>query len=131
MLVSCAELEGRIRDEFPSKYRRFGGFIDSGDLWNEFCKMICNAEYLSHVCFCNDVMKIPPVKTHMMYSEFCGGAASGRDLTVVEKQSIGAVYGFLFKEMFGYTQQESVSCVINTIKTAARFSGMNESICFE
>lgn len=130
MLICCNELEGRIRTEFPVKYRRFGGFVDSGDLWDEICVVLKDADFLAHLCFCNDVMRIPPVKTHLMYSEFRRGAASGRELTAPEKQSLGAVYGFLFKEVFGYDQQESVSCVINTVKTAARFSGAAEPVRF-
>ncbi|NBI66806.1 hypothetical protein D1646_08240 [Pseudoflavonifractor sp. 60] len=121
MRISIQGLEQAFRQDFAKKYRRFGGFMDSGPLWEEFCQVLGNRELLSHILFCNDVMQIPPVRTHLMISKSRGGAAASRKLNVREKQELGAAYGFLFKEVFHYPRQESVSCVINTLKTATRY----------
>ena len=121
MKIKTSDLELLIRRDFSKKYRRFAGFIDSGDIWDEFCVFLRDRELLAHVIFCNDVMLIPPVRTHLMLSRYRCGAASSRDLSVQEKQELGAAYGFLFKEILQYPRQESVSCVINTVKTATRY----------
>lgn len=121
MSIPTQGLEQQFRQDFAKKYRRFSGFMDSGPLWEEFCEVLRNRALLSHVIFCNDVMQIPPVRTHLMISRYCGGAAAGRELGVREKQELGAAYGFLFKEILRYPRQESVSCVINTLKTATRY----------
>lgn len=119
MIVHANELEQRMRDEFPSKYRRFTALIDSGELWNGICAVMREPELLRNIRFCNDVMRIPPVKTHLMILASRGTPAPA--LTSEEKQSLGAAYGYLFKEVFGYRGQESCSCVIGTVKTAARY----------
>lgn len=131
MVVVFNGLERRVREEFPYQYRRFGGIIDSGYVWEEFRTILGDKELLSHIRFCNDVMKVPPVRTHLMIAASRGWDTMKHDLQSQEKQSLGALYGFLFKEIMGYTQQESVSCVINTVKTATRFSGGPDEIIWE
>ena len=117
MNIDIEEIERKIRYKFPTAYKRFASFIDSGYLWDSVVDVINNAEIMKNIIFCNDVMKIPPVKTHIMIL-----GNSLRELDNNEKQALGAIYGFIFKEIFGYSKQESVSCVINTVKTATRFS---------
>lgn len=121
MNVKKSDLELLVRQDFSKKYRRFAGFIDSGDIWDEFCVFLRDWKLLGHIIFCNDVMLIPPVRTHLMISKYRCGAAASRDLSSREKQELGAAYGFLFKEILQYPRQESVSCVINTVKTATRY----------
>ncbi len=129
-IIDCSTLEAHIRTEFPIKYRRFAGFPDSGPIWDEVIALMQDGEALSHIKFCNDVMKIPPMRTHLMVSAYRGGAAAARALGTEEKQALGAVYGFLFKEVLGYTGQESVSCVINSVKMATRFLEPGDEVTF-
>ncbi|MCI9311410.1 MAG: hypothetical protein HFF51_09950 [Lawsonibacter sp.] len=121
MKIQVQGLKGKVQQEFPKKYHRFAAFVNSGPIWDEFCEVLQDKDLLSHIIFCNDVMLIPPVRTHLMISGYRSGPAAGRKLEDEEKKALGAVYGFLFKEIFHYSQQESVSCVINTLKTATRY----------
>jgi len=123
MVFTYQNIERELRTNFARKYRRFAGFIDSGDLWDRVIKTINDTELMRNIKFCNDIMQIPPIKVFVM--------AQGPTLPKLsnsEKQSVGAVFGFIFKDVFGYTKQMSVSCVINTIKTATRFYNADEDI---
>ena len=126
IIITCRKIESELYAGFASKYRRFSSFIDSGLLWDLVLQTIRNAEMMRNIKFCNDIMKIPPVKTFVLIHK-----SQLNDLTNEEKQSIGAVFGFVFKDVFGYTEQESVSCVINTIKTATRFYFEKEDLANE
>jgi hypothetical protein len=116
MIITVKEIERELRANFSTKYRRFSGFIDSGYLWDLVIKTINDAELMKNIKFCNDIMKIPPIKVFVLAQN-----PALPDLKNPEKQAVGAVFGFIFKDIFGYTEQESVSCVVNTIKTATRF----------
>ena len=72
---------------------------------------------MSHIVFCNDIHQIPPVNTFLK----ARGANKMRDLSELEKRSIGAFWGFVFKYVFGYRNQKSVASRVNTVKTATYF----------
>lgn len=116
MVISCAKIEQELRNDFSTRYRRFSSFVDNGDLWDRIIDTVRDVELMKNIVFCNDVMKIPPVKTFIMAQK-----TPLKDLENDEKQAIGAFFGFIFKDVFKYTGQESVSCVVNTVKTATRF----------
>jgi len=50
------------------------------------------------------------------------------DLTKVEKRSIGAFWGFVFRFIFGYRNQKGVTARVNTIRTSTYFLDIPESI---
>ena len=118
LVFTTRQIETAIYSGFAGKYRRFSKFVDSGNLWTLLLTTIRDAELMRNIKFCNDILMIPPVKVFITVHE-----ASLGDLTNAESQSIGAFFGYLFKHVLGYTGQESVSCIINTIKTATRFYG--------
>jgi hypothetical protein len=51
-----------------------------------------------------------------------------QDLSELEKRSIGAFWGFVFKFVFGYRSQKSVTARINTVRTATYFFDPLEEI---
>lgn len=117
MIITGREIERVFRADFPNKYKRFAGFIDSGDLWDRFSAVIHDVELMRNIKFCNDVLLIPPVKVFILAQQ-----TALHDLENTEKQTLGAAFGYIFKFIFGYTGQEKVSCVVNTVKSASRFS---------
>lgn len=123
MIITCQYIEKELHTNFARKYRRFAGFVDSGYLWDLIITTINDAELMRNIKFCNDVMQIPPVKVFVLAQR-----ATLPELSNSDKQSIGAVFGFIFKDVFGYKNQESISCVVNTIKTASRFYNVEENI---
>lgn len=123
MIITCQHIERELRTNFAGKYRRFAGFIDSGYLWDLVIKTINDIELMRNIKFCNDIMQIPPIKVFVLAQR-----PALPELNNSEKQSVGAVFGFIFKDVFGYTDQESVSCVVNTIKTATRFYNAVEDV---
>lgn len=126
MIITGKDIERELYTNFSTKYRRFSGFIDSGYLWDLVIKTINDVELMKNIIFCNDIMKIPPVKVFVLAQK-----PALPELKNPEKQAVGAVFGFIFKDIFGYTEQESVSCVVNTIKTASRFYNPIEEVIIE
>ena len=122
MFIAVQEIEKKLYSGFAVKYRRFANFVDSGPLWTLLLGTVRNAAFMSSIKFCNDFLKIPPVKAFIAIHEQTLGPLSNED-----KQSIGAVFGFIFKDIYGYKEQETVSCLINTVRTATRFKGNNET----
>jgi hypothetical protein len=103
-------------EKFNEKYYRFQA-ITQTDLWEKILDIVGNQELLGHFIFANDILKIPPVKTFLMYSRL-----EGEEFTNPIKQSIGAAFGCLFQDFLGYSEKSSVSCVVANVKRAALFS---------
>lgn len=116
-VVTTAQIQQSIRADFARKYRRFAAFVGSGDLWDSLMEVVGDPKLLGHYQFCNDVMGIPPVRVHL---KVCRGRIGQLDRE--QRQSMGAFWGFVFKEALGYTDQQSVSCAINGVKTATRYT---------
>lgn len=55
-----------MKKAFAHKYARFAGFVDSGNLWNLCEETLNDEELMDHIRFCNDVMKIPPIKVFLL-----------------------------------------------------------------
>ncbi len=123
MIISTSTIEKKIYEDFAKTYKAFGNFMDSGELWDNCILAIRDATLLGHVIFCNDIHQIPPVHTFLKANKNIKS-----DLTQMEKRSIGAFWGFVFKFVFGYSNQKSVTARVNSIKTATYFFGNNESV---
>jgi len=123
MQISPAVLEKEVYARFPNIYKAFGDFIDSGELWNACLAAIRDSVLLGHIIFCNDIHQIPPVHTFLRANQ-----SIRRNLTELEKRSIGAFWGFVFKFVFGYRNQKSVTARANTVKTASYFFDAPENI---
>lgn len=117
MQIITVAIQEEIRTNFARIYKAFGDFIDSGEIWDLCMGAICDIRLMNHIIFCNDIHQIPPVNTFLKAS----GAKEMRDLTELEKRSIGALWGFVFKYVFGYRNQKSVAARVNTVKTATYF----------
>lgn len=104
-----------LRAEFAGKYARFAGFIGSG-LWNECVAAAQDETLLGHIRFCNDVLRIAPVKTFLIARKL-----TDRPMQPEDKQAVGAFWGFIFKEKLGYCTQRRQACHISTFRTASVF----------
>ena len=123
MEFTTEEIINRINDEFASVYKPFSNFPNSGALWNHCTDTIRDARLMNNIVFCNDVLQIPPVKVFLMANKNISA-----DLTNEEKKSIGALWGFVFKFVFGYRNQKSISVRVHTVKTATYFSDCAQDI---
>lgn len=105
-----------IKKEFAHKYVRFAGFVDSGRLWDHCEATLDDKELMEHIQFCNDVMKIPPIKVFLLARNLAQDKefADSPD----KRQAVGAFFAFIFKELWGYKRTVRVSCSINGIKAS-------------
>lgn len=123
MIITTKEIELKLRKDFPSVYKRFGNFIDSGYIWDTIIDVINDSTLMNHIIYANDVLLIPPVRCHLLTKKDILKNISGED-----RKAIGACYGFIFKEIFKYSQQQSISCILGDMKTATRFSNPSEPV---
>lgn len=121
MIIKVSEIEEVFLQDFCREYKRFASFIDNGRVWNSFKKVVFSKKNLAGIIFCNNVMNIPPVKTHLMI-DF---SMQKSDLPEEERQAIGSLYGFLFKYVFQYEEQKRMTCRIGSIKSATLFKCKN------
>lgn len=122
MKVTSSEIINKINSDFSSVYKPFSNFPNSGVLWNECINTVKDAKLLNNIIFCNDVLQIPPVKV------FLAAKNISTVLTDDNKKSIGAFWGFVFKFVFGYRNQKSVSIRINSVKSATYFFDVPQDI---
>ena len=123
MQICSFEIRREIDDRFSKTYRAFGEFVDSGELWDACIAAVEDVTLLGHIIFCNDIHQIPPVHTFLRANR-----TIQRDLSETEKRSVGAFWGFVFKFIFGYQGQKSVTARVNTVKTASYFFDSPEEI---
>jgi len=122
MQISSSDIKTNIHEDFHKKYKAFGDFVDSGELWDMCISAIFDVTLINSIIFCNDIHQIPPVNTFLKVMQI------SRDLTELEKRSVGAFWGFVFKFVFGYRNQKSVAARVNTVKTATYFYDVAESV---
>ncbi len=121
MQISVKEIERQLYAGFGSKYKAFGGFIDTV-YWSACLSAVRDEVLLSHIIFCNDIMQIPPTHT------FLRARPIHTPLSEFDKRAIGAFWGYVFKFVFGYAHQKSVTARVNTVRTASYFSGPPGSV---
>jgi hypothetical protein len=68
------------------------------------------------------VLEVPPTHT------FLRARPAREDLREFDKRAIGAFWGFVFKTVFCYRNQKSVTARVNTIKTATYFYDAAEAV---
>lgn len=108
--------EDELRSQFKKRYLRFSRFIDS-ELWDQCMAAVEDRKLLGHIRFCNDVLKIAPVKTFLI-----ARSLTAYPLTAEDNQALGAFWGFIFKEKLGYRTQERRACRVNSFRTASIFA---------
>ena len=124
--MKTQEIVDKIYLDFAKIYRGSSNFIDSGKLW-DFCIMtIKNPVLMQNIVHAND-LEIPPVKSLALIYQRQMNPAAGFEFNKKEKQNMGALMGFVFKFVLGYTDQKG-GCRVNMfgIKTATRF--INDSV---
>ena len=114
MEFSIATIEKSLNSGFRSKYKAFVDFVDS-EYWNCCMSAVRDKILLGHIVFCNDVLEIPPAHT------FLRAKPITNDLQDFDKRAIGAFWGYVFKFVFGYRNQKSVTARVNTVRTASYF----------
>ena len=122
--INAEEIKAAVYEDFSRIYKAFGNFVDSGDVWDLCMDTISDTSLMNSIIFCNDIHQIPPVNTFLK----ARGAEKMKDLTELEKRSIGAFWGFVFKYVFCYRNQKSVAARVNTVKTATYFFDSAEQI---
>jgi hypothetical protein len=123
MQICSSEIRREIDERFPSIYKAFGQFVGSGELWDACIAAVQDVKLLGHIIFCNDIHQIPPVHTFLRANK-----TIRRDLSETEKRSVGAFWGFIFKFVFGYRNQKSVTARVNTVRTASYFFDAPEEV---
>ena len=119
-------------DGFNDHYYNFKDFQHRDEYrpyWDKCIECVEDRELLHNIIFCNDYLGIPPVKTFLTvyrddFIRITGDERARLDAFI--KRSIGAFWGMVFKFVFGYTKQKSVSVTMNAyfeVRTATVFSG--------
>lgn len=117
--MKTIDIISTIREEFAKTYTNASRFVDSGELWDFCMDTIQNPVLLSNIVFAND-MGVPPVKSLITIYE--RQKKPMNDFTMVESQYMGALMGYLFKNILGYNGQKQ-RCSVNKlgVRTATRF----------
>lgn len=129
-----------VLDDFPLRYKHFKEFQTAEEYqgyWALCVRAVEDRELLGHIIFCNDIHRIPPVKTFLLYYRRELQKLTGREDTMLDtfvKKAIGAFWGMVFKFGLGYQAQESVSISLNRefmVRTATCFMGLQKEIVLE
>ena len=125
----------KVTDGFGDTYTQFREFQQNPEYrsyWEKCVESISNRDFLLCVVFCNDTFGIPPVKTFLTHYREDFIKLTNDEYARLDaflKRSIGAFWGMVFKFVFGYTEQKSVSVTMNDyfmIKTASVYSGKSD-----
>lgn len=122
MTYTSKAIEDDVRVHFAQKYKAFGNFIDSGSLWDDCISAVHDVKLMNNIIFCNDIHEIPPVHTFLKVRQ------QAVDLSELEKRSVGAFWGYVFKFVFKYRNQKSVTARVNSVRTATYFYDVQEPV---
>lgn len=118
MIITMDEIVRSTVDGFAGKYPHFAPFTqteETAPYWRLVLQTLQDRDLVGHIVFCNDIFGIPPVKTFLLVHEGpltdITGRADAR-LPDAVKKSLGAVWGYVFKEVFAYAGQKSVSVTL-------------------
>ncbi|WP_314827199.1 hypothetical protein [Segatella baroniae] len=113
----------KILSDFSTVYRNASPFVNSGALWNFCMSTIADPVQMEKIVFAND-LGIPPVKSLLLIYERTMHPVATFVFAPTESRCMGALMGFVFKNVLGYTtQQERCSVKKYGVKTATRFMG--------
>ena len=119
--MKTSQILSAIHSDFAATYKSASKFIDSGSLWDFCIKTISDPVCMEKIVFAND-LDVPPVKSLLLLYERTMNPAPVFKFSPTESQCMGALMGFIFKFVLGYTDQKE-RCTINKfeVKTATRF----------
>lgn len=131
MIITVDEIVQSTAEGFAGRYPHFKEF-QTGKLYEPYWKLCLQAlqdrDLLGHIIFCNDLFSIPPVKSFLCnYAEELKAATGREDAQLDDfvKKAVGAVWGYVFKVVFEYAGQKSVSVSLNRmfmLKTATCYT---------
>ena len=113
-------------EDFLRTYRGSEKFLTEGRAYYEdFLKLLKDEALLEKIRFANDVHKIPPLKSYILYMrDICGRDMFNEKIKDAKiKQGLGACFGYLYKFIYGgYESEQSWFNDDKTgIKTASYF----------
>ena len=119
--MNTNEITRAIDAEFTTIYRNASQFVNSGPLWDFCFKTIADPVQMEKIVFAND-LEIPPVKSLLLLYERSLKPKSNFEFTETESKCMGALMGFVFKNVLGYTAQKE-RCTVKKygVRTATRF----------
>lgn len=130
MIITMDEIVQSVRNGFVEKYPHFKEF-QTEEAYFPYWKLCLQAaqdrDLLGHIIFCNDVFCIPPAKSFLCYyAEDLKEITRSEDARLSDnvKKCIGAFWGYVFKYVFEYGAQKSVSVSLNRmfmLKTATYY----------
>ncbi|MBO4472413.1 MAG: hypothetical protein J5765_01255 [Clostridia bacterium] len=91
-------------DDFLRTYKGKRSFVEGSPYFETFLKSLEDLELYDKIRFCNDVLQIPPVYTFVKYYK----DVFTTELSTVEKQGLGACFGYLFQKIWGYAKSVPV-----------------------
>lgn len=126
-------LNEKIYELFQKFYPGFCFFLTESDcafLLNLCIDFVSDEQLLSNIQFCNDIFKIPPVKTFLLYNEetinkqFCTKGENKIVFTDKQKRGIGAFWGTVFKGLLNYSDSKNIAVSLSqfNVSTASYFS---------
>ncbi len=124
MLIKSEDIINKIENEFLNVYAPYTKFTKTK--YYDYClKTIRNEKLMYTIIFNNDQLGIAPVKTFLLaYPEF-----NEEDFTNDEdKKGLGALFGFVFKNIFKYNSQKKNLVNYKNVKTATRYLDPVETI---
>lgn len=102
--------------DFIAKYRGIGPFLtDEARYYKAFLKLTENDALLASIKFCNDELKIPPIKTFILYERNHGNTVFDKKMSAIAKRGLGACFGYLYR--FVYQEYEPEQSWFNDEKT--------------
>ena len=119
--MKTTDIIDRIYEDFGKVYKNAKQFIDSGEEWDFCIESIKDPSLLYLIVVAND-MGVPPVKS--LINLYARKKDANKEFTATQSQCMGALMGFVFKEVLGYTkenQKERCAVYKMGIKTATRF----------
>ena len=137
MIFTMDEIAQSTTRGFAGKYPHFKDFQANeayAPYWNLCLQALQDRDLLGHIIFCNDLFGIPPVKTFLCNYAGELQAITGREdapLSDYVKKAVGAVWGFVFKSIFEYAGQKSVSVSLNRlfmVKTATCYTNPTKKL---
>jgi hypothetical protein len=119
--IKASELLKKVEEGFAVEaYQGASPLKESGELWN-FCKeVISNPTHMNCIIFANE-FNIPPVKSLMKIYEIEKNIDISFEVEQLQSQQLGALMGYIFKNILGYKKQKRGMANIHGIKTASRF----------
>ena len=119
--MNTNEIISAINTDFTRVYRSASKFVNSGELWNFCIDTIADPVQMEKIVFAND-LEIPPVKSLLLLYERSKKPKSDFRFTKPESKCMGALMGFVFKNVLGYTAQKE-RCTVKKygVGTATRF----------